>query len=85
VEIFRKQKVRGVFLAEAFTTVTDGYVMTSILNIIESEIEIDETVIELEDVDLDGEVHQVCLSYENRERVILDQLRFNHLNSEERI
>jgi hypothetical protein len=28
-------------LAEAFTTVTDGYVMTSILNINESEIEIE--------------------------------------------
>jgi hypothetical protein len=85
VGIVRKQKIReGVFLAEALTRATDGYVMTSILNTNDSEIEIEEPVIELEEVDLDREMDQGCVNYENREKVILDQLRLDHLNNEER-
>jgi hypothetical protein len=82
--IVRKQEKRGVFLVEAVTRLTDGYVMTSILNTNESEIEIEEPVTELEEVDLDREMVQSCVNYENREKVILDQLRLDHLNSEER-
>jgi hypothetical protein len=58
--------------------------MTNILNTNESEIEIEEPVIEREEVDLDREMDQGCVNYENRENVILDQLKLDHLNSKER-
>jgi hypothetical protein len=83
VGIVRKQEITGVFLVEALIKVLDEYVMTSTLNTNESKIEIEEPIIEIEEVDLDQEVDQGCINYEDRE-VILDQLRLDHLNSEER-
>ena len=75
----------GVFMAATLTKVVDGYAMTSVLNLNETETDIPEPMIRLEEVDLVGESDRIpAVKPQDRERNILMKLRLDHLNSEER-
>ena len=75
----------GVFMAATLTKVVDGYALTSILNVNETETEIPETMVRLDEVDLANESKCVPeFEPQDRERTIMRQIRLEHLNSEEK-
>jgi hypothetical protein len=59
--------------------VVGGHIMTSLLNTNENE----KPLLELEEIDLPQELTQTCVNYADRDRVILEQLRLEHLNKEQ--
>ena len=75
----------GIFMAGSLTKVIDGYVITSILNTNEEEAEIQEPLVELNEVEpvqnLTGATEE---KQKDREKRILEQLRLDHLNDEEK-
>ena len=69
----------------SLTKVVDGYVMTSILNTNDTEVELQEPLVELDEVDPAWD--KSCSNeFESRDREgeILKKLRLEHLNMEER-
>jgi hypothetical protein len=85
VGIINKRHLQdGVFLAASLTAAVDGYAMTSVLNTNEEEKEVQEPVVELEEIGQEGDVGNVNVEFQERERDILAQLRVDHLNAEER-
>jgi hypothetical protein len=83
--IEKRQLQEGIILASSLSTVKEGYVVTSILNTNENEVRIPEPRITLEQI----ATEQVDMSKENkkirdREKEVLDKLRVQHLNTEER-
>jgi hypothetical protein len=79
-----KQEIQdGIFLAGFLTKVVDGHVMTSILNTNETEAEIQDPIVELDEIDPTWHVNcAVKTKQKDREKNILEQLRPGHLNSE---
>jgi hypothetical protein len=76
---------QGVVLAASITKVVDGYVMTSILNTNDEEVELHEPVVELDEVDPAwDESRGNDFESRDRESEILKQLRVEHLDIEER-
>jgi hypothetical protein len=81
----RRELQEGVILAASLTKVVDGYLMTSILNTNDVEVEIQEPLIELDEVNPDwGARDATDFKTRDREREIFTQLRVEHLNSEEK-
>jgi len=75
----------GVILAASLTKVVDGYVMTSILNTNETEVDIQEPLIGLDEVDpVWDKSGSTEFEVQDREGEILTQLRLEHLSAEER-
>jgi hypothetical protein len=76
----------GIYVANSLTTVRDGYVITSILNTTEQEIKLPEPKLKLaklEALPVDkGELG--TKRYKDRKGEVLNKLRFDHLNKEER-
>jgi hypothetical protein len=77
----------GVILAASLTKVVDGYVMTSVLNTNDTEVDTQEKLVEVDEVDPAWD-RNCSTDFESqdreREREILTQLRSEHLNTEER-
>ena len=74
----------GVIVAASLTKVTDGYVMTSILNTNDKEVEMQEPLVELEKIDPTWSGNRITeFRSQDRENNILEQLRLEHLNTEE--
>jgi hypothetical protein len=72
----------GVFIASSLTEVVDGYVMTTILNSNDREVEMQEPL--LDEVDPAWDIsHSTLLRPQDQEREILVQLRLEHLNAVE--
>jgi hypothetical protein len=71
-------------MAGSLTKVMDGYVLTSILNTSDQEVEIQEPLVELDETEpirnLTSETEE---KQKDREKRILGQLRLDHLNDEE--
>jgi hypothetical protein len=89
VEMTNKCEIQeGVILAKSLTKVVDGCVMTIILNTNNTEVDMQEQLVELDKVDTAWD--RSCsteLESQDRgggEREILTQLRLEHLNTEER-
>jgi hypothetical protein len=65
----------GVIMAASLTKVVDGYVMTSILNTNDTEVEIQEPLLELDEVDPAWDrSHRTEFKSQDREKEILTQL-----------
>ena len=75
----------GVILAASLRRVVGGYVVTGILNTNDTEVEMREPLVGLDEVDLvwDGNSTNE-FETQDREREILTQLRVEHLNAEEK-
>jgi hypothetical protein len=74
----------GVFIAASLTKVVDGYVMTSILNTNDREVEMQEPLVELDEVDPAWDISQSTeLRPQDQEREILVQLSLEHLSAVE--
>jgi hypothetical protein len=58
--------------------------MTSVLNINENEVGMEEPLVDLHKIGLTQEVIQSHVSYANREKVILEQLRLEYLSEEKK-
>jgi len=86
VGMTRKREVQeGVILAASLTKVVDGYEMTSILNVNDTEVDIQELLVELDEVDPVWD--RGCgneFESQDREREIITKLKLEHLNAEER-
>ena len=75
----------GVIIAASLTRVVDGYAITSILNTNDTEVNVPETLVELDEVDLTWERDcRTEFESQDREKEIQTQLRLEHLNTEER-
>ena len=76
---------RGVIIAAFLTRVVDGYAITSILNTNDTEVNVQEPLVGLDEVNLTWE-RDSCTEFESqdREKDIRTQLRLEHLNTEER-
>jgi hypothetical protein len=75
----------AVIIAASLTKVIDGYVMTSIKNTRDNEVEIQEPVIDLDEFDPTWDVSRSTgFAPQNREKNIVAQLRVEHLNLEEK-
>ena len=80
----------GVYLAEALTTGVDGYCVTSIVNTSEDDVTIEPPFVELEEVENDYDNSVLIFSASvnengNRLSKLHNELRTEHLNSEERV
>jgi hypothetical protein len=86
VGILDKQEIQeGIFMAGSLTKVITGYVITSILNTNDEEVEIQEPLVELEDIESVGDLTGATEEKQrDREKRILKQLRLDHLNDEEK-
>ena len=76
---------KGVIIAASLTRVVDGYAITSILNTNDTEVNVQEPLVELDEVDLTWE-RDSCTEFESqdREKGIQTQLRLEPLNTEEK-
>jgi len=77
----------GVIIAASLTKVVDGYVMTSILNTNDTEVDMQEALVEVDEDDpaCDRSCSTQFESQDReRQREILTQLRLENLNTEER-
>ena len=76
---------KGVIIAASLTRIVDGYAITSILNTNDTEVNVQEPLVGLDEVDLTWE-RDSCTEFEfqDREKDIQTQLRLEHLNTEER-
>jgi len=74
-----------VIIATSLTRVVDSYAITSILNTNDTEVNVPETLVELDEFDLTWERDcRTEFESQNREKEIQTKLRFEHLNTEER-
>jgi len=72
-------------IAASLTRVVDSYAITSILNTNDTEVNVPETLVELVEIDLTWERDcRTEFESQDREKEIQTQLRFEHLNTEER-
>jgi len=88
--ISKGELVPGVYLAEALTTGVDGYCVTSIVNTSEDDVTIEPPFVELEEVENDYDNSVLIFSASvnengNRLSKLHNELRTEHLNSEERV
>jgi hypothetical protein len=75
----------GIFVASSLTTVKDGYVVTSILNTNNQEIVISEPRLKLAKIkSLPFDKEGVTQGRRYRGKEVLEKLRLEHMNSEER-
>lgn len=82
--IHKCEMQEGVFIAASLTKVVDDYVMTSILNTNDREVEMQEPIVEIDEVDPAWDIsHSTELRPQDRERGILVQLRLEHLSAVE--
>jgi len=75
----------GVILAASLTRVVNGYAMTSILNVNDEEVNVQEPIVALDEVDATWD--NDCgteIEFPGRESRILMKLRVEHLNAEEK-
>jgi hypothetical protein len=83
--LIEKREIKeGIYVASSLTTVKKGYALTSILNTNDREVEIPEPRLKLarnEDEPRDSRVTQ---KYRDRGKEVLEKLRLEHLNSEEK-
>jgi len=71
-------------IAASLTKVADVYVMTSILNTNDREVEMQEPLVQLDEVDPAWDIsHSTEMRPQDREREILLQLRLEHLSAVE--
>jgi hypothetical protein len=85
VGVTSKCEIReGVFMAASLTEVIDGYILTSMLNTKDEEVEVPEPVVELDTIDFMENSGPVEYEPRYREKEISNQLRTDHLNSEEK-
>jgi hypothetical protein len=86
VGILNKHQVQeGVYMAGSLTKVMDGYVLTSILNMSDQDVEIQEPLVELDEIELIRNLtSETEEKQQDREKIILEQLRLDHLNDEEK-
>jgi hypothetical protein len=80
----RLELQEGVILAATLTKVVGGYAIASMVNTTETEVEVPEPTVNLEEVELGEEINE-STGFESldRERNVQNQLRLDHLNSEE--
>jgi hypothetical protein len=72
-------------MADSLTNSRDGYVMTSIINTQDNEVEIREAVMHVDNFDTDWKISSSTgFISENREKDIITQLRVEHINPEEK-
>ena len=75
----------GVMIAASLTRVEEGYAITSILNTNDTEVNVQELLVELDEVDLTWDRGSSTeFESQDREKQIQTQLRLVHLNTEER-
>jgi hypothetical protein len=86
VGILNKHEIQeGVYMAGSLTKVRDGYVLTSILNTNDVKVEIQEPLVELDEIEPIRNLTSATEGKQgNREKGILEQLRLDHLNNEEK-
>jgi hypothetical protein len=74
-----------VIIAATLTRVEEGYEITSILNTNDTEVNVQEPLVELDEVDLTWDRGSSTeFESQDREKQIQTQLRLVHLNTEER-
>jgi len=76
---------KGVIIAASLTKAVDGYAITSILNTNDTEVNVQEPLVELDEIDLTWE--RGCsteFESQDRKKEIQTHLRLEHLNTEER-
>jgi len=81
----KREVHKGVILAASLTKVVDGYAVTSILNANDTEVDIQEPLVELDEVDPMWD--RGCgteFESQDREREIITKLMLEHLNAEEK-
>ena len=88
--ISKREVAPGVYLAESLTRETNGYCVTSIVNTLEEDITIDSPHVELEEIGNDHDATiMTCTTAvaEDSKRLskLREELRVDHLNSEERV
>jgi len=72
-------------LAASLTRVMNGYVMTSILNVNDEEVNVQEPIVALDEVDATWDnAYGTKVEFLGRESRILMKLRVDHLNAEEK-
>jgi hypothetical protein len=79
--------LEGMYMAGSLTKVVEGHVLTSMLNTRDEEVEVMEEVAKLEETVEGGEVraaHTKKGGAKRRNEEVLEQLRTEHLNPEER-
>jgi len=86
--IFKQELIPGVYLAESLTVERDGHCITSIVNTLSEEVTLDTPLVTLENYEIDNTVsvfssHAVAEDA-NRLAKLHNELRLDHLNSEER-
>ncbi|PNF14896.1 hypothetical protein B7P43_G05140 [Cryptotermes secundus] len=89
--ISKKELIPGVYLAESLSTEINGTCVTSIINSLETDVTIEPPVVVLEDIDND-ECEKTVIIFttqlaEDNDRLakLRNELRTDHLNSEERV
>jgi hypothetical protein len=77
---------KGVIIAASLTRVVDGYATTSILITNETEVNVQEPLVRLDEVDLTWERDR-CTEFDSqdREKNIQTQQTLEHINTEERM
>jgi hypothetical protein len=83
--INRRELHEGVILAASLTRVMNGYAMTSVLNVNDEEVNVQEPIVALDEVDATWD--NDCgteVEFPGRESRILTKLRVEHLNAEEK-
>ena len=88
--ISKREIISGVYLAESLTKEINGLCVTSIINTLEEDITIDPPLVDLEEIENDPDDTALILSNsvvedKARLRKLRDELRTDHLNSEERV
>jgi putative intracellular protease/amidase len=86
--IEKKELQEGVYMAGCLTRVVDGRIITSILNTRDEEIEIVGPIVEMSEIGNEDAVTvasaKSVVKGKSRDERVLEQLRTEHLNSEER-
>jgi hypothetical protein len=86
----KREVVPGVYLAESLTREVNGYCVTSLVNTLGEDVEIDPPYVDLQEIEDDYENTVLMFSnsvveVSSRLSKLRDELRTEHLNNEERI
>jgi predicted transcriptional regulator len=86
--ISKREIVPGVYLAEALTETVNGYCVTSVVNTSENDVIVEIPYVELEEVENNDSERALIFSTSvaeigNRLSKLRDELRLDHLNTED--
>ena len=88
--ISKSELVQGVYLAEALTEGVNGYCVASIVNTSEEDVTVEISPVDLEEIENDDSEKALIFStsvaeIDNRLSKLRNELRTDHLNSEEKV